>query len=259
MAKQKNRVEKVCVICGADFEVIQSRAKSAKTCGLECRGKLIGKNYEDQRVRLNCKACGNIYSVPKCHANRRVYCSMKCADAHRNDNMPSGEKSCHWQGGTTIHSSGYLYITVTGHPYGSSDSYIFEHRIVAESRLRERSPGHPFLIEHKGVEYLRTGIVVHHIDEVKLNNDPDNLLICTAAAHRAIHNGDAPMKGHVWPEIEGLVPEAPYKRKVFCARCGEPFMAKRSDIDRGQAKYCTRDCYDKRERKSFKIEFSVVN
>jgi len=255
IAMRKPRVDKVCVICDAEFTVVSSRAKSAKTCSLECRGKLLAQGYEEKRVKLNCKACGSLFSVPKCHEVRRVYCSMKCADAHRNDKMPAGEESWNWQGGRTMHSGGYVYLTKPNHPYRSSNNYVFEHRLVMENELRSKSPGHPFLVMHDGVEYLNPEIHVHHLDEDKTHNEASNLLACTASAHRVIHNGDAPMFGHVWPEIEGLVSGMPYKLSVNCLTCDSEFEAKRSDVERGNGKYCSRSCYDKRDQEPFKVKF----
>lgn len=254
-----SKIDKHCVICGDGFSVIPSRAKSAKTCGLVCRGKFIAKGYEDSRAKLNCKTCGKVFSVPKCHKDRRSHCSMKCADGHRNFTMPTGEKSWNWKGGTTVHSGGYLYLTAAGHPCCNSNNYVFEHRLVMEAALREQSPGHPFLFEHNGVEYLRTEISVHHINENRQSNSIENLLACTAAAHRTIHDGREPMKGHVWPDIEGLVPNVPYRLPVDCLTCGTEFLAKRSDVNRGGGKYCTRTCYDGRERKLFNAQFTDLH
>lgn len=203
-----SKVNKTCVICNKGFAVISSRAESAKTCGLECRGKLIAKKYEDDRSKLKCKACGGAFSVPTCHEARRSYCSMECADAHRNDNMGRGSEANSWKGGRVKHSGGYIYIQSMGHPYATSRTlYVFEHRLVTEDRMRVESPGHKFLIEIGGVKYLRQEIQVHHVDEDRQNNAPSNLLACTAQAHRAIHNGGAPVTGEVWPEIEGTIAE----------------------------------------------------
>ena len=54
----------------------------------------------------------------------------------------------------------------------SSDLLAYEHRVVAENMMGRK---------------LAVDEVVHHEDENKLNNNPDNLLVCTNAEHQAIH------------------------------------------------------------------------
>lgn len=199
---RKPRVEKKCVICGAGFSVVSSRSESAKTCGLVCRGKFIANVQDSKRVRLSCKACSKVFAVPKSHEARRVYCSMGCADSHRNDNMAQGEESPNWKGGRTMHSCGYVYVSSIGHPYISKSHghYVFEHRLVIESVMREKAPGHHFLICHDGVEYLRPEVWVHHADRDRQNNAIGNLVACTPSAHVQIHAGITPMQEHVWAE-----------------------------------------------------------
>lgn len=55
----------------------------------------------------------------------------------------------------------------------NGSGYTFEHRIIAAQML--------------GVESLPPHVEVHHIDGNKLNNDPDNLAICTKRGHQYMH------------------------------------------------------------------------
>lgn len=241
-------VQKCCEICGKQFEVPEARALTAVTCSLKCRGELIAKRYAEQRVKQDCPACGKEFSYPKCHEGRRTYCSTKCADKFRATGQVRGPENHNWKGGTADHSEGYLYVSAADHP-SSSNGYVFEHRIVMEQWMRESAPDHHFMILIDGVPYLKPEVEVHHINEVKRDNKRSNLLACTKAAHRAIHNGSAVMQGEVWPDIDGLEPYQPRNVTCTCLTCGTQFKKKLCEVKRGSGKYCSRKCYSSRPKK----------
>jgi hypothetical protein len=58
-----------------------------------------------------------------------------------------------------------------------------EHRVVAEQKLGRK---------------LITGEIVHHIDGDKLNNDPSNLEVLTAAEHMRRHGIGIPGMALWW-------------------------------------------------------------
>ncbi|MCC3459783.1 MAG: HNH endonuclease [Oscillatoriales cyanobacterium] len=49
---------------------------------------------------------------------------------------------------------------------------VYLHRIIAEQTLGRS---------------LKPGEIVHHMDEDKTNNSPENLVVCTASVHRQYH------------------------------------------------------------------------
>ena len=57
---------------------------------------------------------------------------------------------------------GYRTIYKPEHPHARQNAYVYEHILVAEQKL-----GRP----------IQNGEIIHHIDENKLNNDPNNLMI----------------------------------------------------------------------------------
>lgn len=72
-------------------------------------------------------------------------------------------------------NKGYEYFIDTNHPLATGNSgRVYLHRHVASITLGR---------------WLTTDEHVHHIDEVKGNNDPDNLVILTNEEHAALHNG----------------------------------------------------------------------
>jgi hypothetical protein len=77
------------------------------------------------------------------------------------------DKSLNWRGGKNINSKGYVEI------YQNKKSYILEHIFIAEKAL-----GKP----------LPPKAVVHHVDENKTNNFPNNLVICqNNIYHKLLH------------------------------------------------------------------------
>lgn len=72
----------------------------------------------------------------------------------------SREKNYNWKGGKII-QNGYVCILCPDHPRAKSKKgYIAEHILVMEKKIGR---------------YLNPREIVHHIDENKLNNNPNNL------------------------------------------------------------------------------------
>lgn len=85
-----------------------------------------------------------------------------------------GDKNGMWRGGRTITDHGYVLIRVgVGHPDADVRGYAYEHRLVAQQKIGRR---------------LRKGELVHHIDENKQNNHPDNLMVIVGNAHHFVHH-----------------------------------------------------------------------
>lgn len=81
----------------------------------------------------------------------------------------TGSKNGMWRGGKSIASNGYVLIRVgSEHHLADVRGYAYEHRIVAEKKIRRR---------------LRKGEVVHHLDGDKRNNRPENLAVHSSSAH----------------------------------------------------------------------------
>ena len=66
--------------------------------------------------------------------------------------------------GETILKRGYPMLYLPTHKRAKKNGYVFEHIVVAEKMLGRS---------------LTDSEVVHHIDEDKMNNNPDNLMIFT--------------------------------------------------------------------------------
>jgi hypothetical protein len=110
-----------------------------------------------------CVACGQPFESIPSQVSRGLakFCTRSCAR--------TAENNPNWKGGITLTKNGYRGVW-------NGKSYDLEHRLVMEEIL-----GRPLLDEE----------VVHHKDEDKLNNHPDNLEVMTRSEHTTHH-----MKGN---------------------------------------------------------------
>ena len=71
---------------------------------------------------------------------------------------------------------GYILVYMPDHPKALSGGYkgwVYEHYLVAERKIKR-----PLKIKEE----------VHHLDLVRSNNRPNNLLVCTKEQHLQIHS-----------------------------------------------------------------------
>ena len=233
-------VQKTCSVCGKEFSVANARAETAKTCSQACRGVLIAKAYEERRVQSECLKCGEPISVSVGRAARGngVYCGRACKDLalvgkRFTDLVSDGEE---------IHlATGYVYERARNHPF-AVQGRVFQHRLVMESMMAGAA-GHHFLVEINGKHYLKPGIDVHHKNEIRNDNRPENLIACTKPAHKDIHAGRTPMAGEVWPSNGDEMAASPRSVLKTCAVCAKSFSIRKSHADRGAGKFCSRACF----------------
>ncbi len=91
-----------------------------------------------------------------------------------------------WNGGRYQHKSGYIYVSAQDHPRANADGYVLEHRLVVEATLGR---------------LLEPFEVVHHINGIRNDNRPENLIaIPSHAGHIAIHQPLEHWRETVTPE-----------------------------------------------------------
>lgn len=90
--------------------------------------------------------------------------------------VPFGEGNPAWKGGRWKHKTGYIYVYAPEHPSANHDGYVLEHRLVLEKTLGR---------------YLEPNEHGHHINGVKDDNRPENLVALTKNAHHALHGAEA--------------------------------------------------------------------
>lgn len=85
----------------------------------------------------------------------------------------AGPRNPNWKGGRTISAHGYVLLKRPAHPAADVRGYVYEHRLVAEESL-----GRP----------LRAGEQVHHRNEIKSDNRPENLEVVNGLPEHRVHH-----------------------------------------------------------------------
>lgn len=129
--------------------------------------------------------------------------------------LQTRDKNPNWRGGRSIASNGYVLIRVgVGHHLADVRGYAYEHRLVAEEKLGRR---------------LLLNEIVHHKDENKQNNHPDNLEVVVGNAEHFLRHRKPGSNRRRPTEVNPL---------VLCeCGCGETFT--RFDSTGRPRKYVT--------------------
>lgn len=100
-----------------------------------------------------------------CIGKDTVCCTISCGNRHF---RRFGEDSNRWKGGKADIGTGYRMILVSRNPR----KYVFEHRLVMERILGRK---------------LLPAEIVHHMNEDKSDNRPENLKVMSRSEHIRIH------------------------------------------------------------------------
>jgi hypothetical protein len=120
-------------------------------------------------VEVKCGGCGKIHLND--WANYRkyesAYCSAKCGSEARR--RPDGHKKRKHKN----EEDSYIMVKAESHPNVTNDGYVAEHRLVMENLI-----GRLLSMSEK----------VHHLNCIKSDNSPDNLILCkNNRDHHLIH------------------------------------------------------------------------
>lgn len=129
-----------------------------------------GKKTAHTKVETRCLNCGALFMTWKCYLSasppRAKYCGLVCRSIHAQRN------GGHNAGTLTMRDKkGYVLEWAPEHPQ-SVKGYVPQHRLVMEKKLGRR---------------LRSGEIVHHINEIKNDNRPENLEVMSHGEHTRHH------------------------------------------------------------------------
>jgi len=135
-----------CIDCG---KPIYPNAIRCKGCSGKARTIITLCPDCGKRIRNNAKRCHS------CDLKRRWKLYPETF------NQPTGENSYNWKGGRIKDADGYIRIYKKDHPRASQTGYVSEHILVWEE-----THGKP----------LPKGWIVHHLNGIKDDNHPNNLI-----------------------------------------------------------------------------------
>lgn len=182
-----------CYVCEKEIEIYhQNRMKGNVTCSNTCKGLAARKE-----PNCTCPICDSKFHLKPSKLKGRKHppcCSMECASklkvtAYAGKNNPNylnrGANNPLHKGYRIIHA-GYYYVYEPDHPFcePTMSGRIREHRLVAERHLLNEDNS----VVINGVRYLSPLFDVHHKDENKLNNEPDNLEVLSRSEHSLHHS-----------------------------------------------------------------------
>jgi len=98
--------------------------------------------------------------------------------APRTVEIAKGSAHHNWKGGTTMHPDGYVLELAPGHPAAATQKgYVLQHRLVMEKQLGR---------------FLTPNELVHHKNEIKTDNRPENLELMSRSRHISHHKEHFP-------------------------------------------------------------------
>ena len=178
----------LCEYCKKEFD-FDTRHGVGKYCSIVCANRAKNKVAEHHSMILQLFSEGNTYEeIARYigHSGKRVknylvrnnlplrtrgeamkLTRQKHPSAFQLKPM-RGKDNPHWKGGRVISSSGYIFTVYPEHCRADSKGYVFEHILVWE-RVHNKP--------------LPKGWVIHHLNGIKSDNRPENLVAMSRSRH----------------------------------------------------------------------------
>lgn len=130
-----------------------------------------------KKIKTKCGNCGRKIEIWKYRIKNsksgKVFCSVKCRAKKIMPPTPNrtGKRPPNYKG--RIKRNGYWLLYMPNHPDSSKQGYIREHRLNMQKKLGRRLKKHE---------------IVHHINHVKSDNRPENLMLLSSnKEHKKLH------------------------------------------------------------------------
>lgn len=153
-----------CVVCGKDVYVklFEQRLGLHRCCSRACQAKWAARNS----VKRPCEWCGQEMKMSPSRAGVQRFCSRAC---HMEGSRTNFLDTVH-NGRRARNFKGYVWVWEPDYPK-SYQGWVPEHRLIMQKIVGRELERH----EH-----------VHHINGIKNDNRPENLILLTNSEHQAI-------------------------------------------------------------------------
>jgi len=126
-------------------------------------------NWIGGKVSIRCANCGKELLRLPCRLRRgKNFCNRHCKAEWQTINC-KGNASPSWKGGRRKDKSGYIEVYMPAHHRNRRSGYVYEHILVAEEKY-----GEPITKEYH----------VHHLNGIKDDNRPENLVRIRPENHK---------------------------------------------------------------------------
>lgn len=160
-----------CKGCSIDMPPQPGRGKWLRYCSANCKeAALMGK-----RLMGRAQCC-----VPDCKNPVRPGGGKTC-EMHYMRMRRRGTYAAVVRNGRFVTKEGYAVVTCPSHPLASNGGNTYEHRLVAYAKHNGQCP--PCYWCEKPLSWQMA--VIDHLNEVKHDNRPDNLVVACNSCNRA--------------------------------------------------------------------------
>lgn len=146
--------ETKCEVCGKAERLSASVAARRRFCSWDCRDAGNTK----PKTTIECAYCKKQLRVPP-HLVGQKFCSQLCKQK---------SETTVGRGKSFKDPDGYIRVYFPDHPRSGKKGFIMDHRLVAEEKY-----GRPLL----------RGEHVHHLNGIRDDNRPENLVVMAAREH----------------------------------------------------------------------------
>lgn len=170
-------LSKTCESCKKQYAPLSNAQRRCLCCRQQicagCSTRFVGKRYSSSiRSHAFCSSECFYKNRGRFHQSWNKGKHLHYKVWNDGKKLPGGSAHPTWKGGR-YKTQGYVYVYVPDHPRIQKRPYVFEHILVAESKLKR---------------YLKHGEVVHHINRIRDDNRPENLEVMTRAEHAMHHD-----------------------------------------------------------------------